>query len=126
LHKEACDHARRPAKAEKTDSPFADTARPLSAIVCGDFNSAFEGSAYGRMLEPIPDAPAFADAWACAHPNAPRAATVGLYDHEQWEDGPFACDFVFVTEDLKPRIASCGVDQNSRSSDHQPMWLELR
>lgn len=126
LHKEACDHARRPAKAERPDSPFADTARPMSAIVCGDFNSAFEGSAYCRMLEPIPDAPAFADAWACANPNAPRAATVGLYDHEQWEDGPFACDFVFVTEDLKPRIASCGVDQNSRSSDHQPMWLELR
>ena len=33
-------------------------------------------------------------------PNGPRAATVGLYDHEQWPDGPFACDFVLVTEDL--------------------------
>ncbi|MBB5541078.1 endonuclease [Paraburkholderia fungorum] len=126
VHREACDHARRPAQAEKPDSPFADTARPMSAIVCGDFNSAFEDSAYRRMLEPIPDAPAFADAWACAHPNAPRASTVGLYDREQWSDGPFACDFVFVTEDLKPRIAACGVDSHSRSSDHQPLWLELR
>lgn len=126
LHKEACDHSRCPAKAEKPDSPFADTARPTSAIVCGDFNSAFEDSAYCRMLEPTPGAPAFADAWACAHPNAPRAATVGLYDHEQWPDGPFACDFVFVTEDLMPRIPGCDVDQNSRSSDHQPLWLELR
>src|SRR5260370_26730723 len=36
----------------------------------------------------------------CAPPNGPRAATVGLYDHKQWPDGPFACDFVLVTEDL--------------------------
>ncbi|MBC8747489.1 MULTISPECIES: endonuclease/exonuclease/phosphatase family protein [Paraburkholderia] len=126
LHQEACDHARSPARGEKPDSPFADTARPVSAILCGDFNSAFEDSAYRRMLEPIGDAPAFIDAWACAHPGDPRAATVGLYDHEQWPDGPFACDFVFVTQELGTRIASCDVDPRSRSSDHQPMWLELR
>jgi endonuclease/exonuclease/phosphatase family metal-dependent hydrolase len=125
LHREACDHARRPAKAEKPDSPFADTARPTSAILCGDFNSAFEDAAYRRMLEPVANAPAFADAWACAHPGEPRAATVGLYDHEQWPDGPFACDFIFVTEDLKPRIVACDVESASRASDHQPMHLEL-
>jgi endonuclease/exonuclease/phosphatase family metal-dependent hydrolase len=126
LHREACDHARHPAKAEKPDSPFADTARPISAIICGDFNSAFEDAAYCRMLEPIADAPDLVDAWSRAHPDAPRAATVGLYDHEQWADGPFACDFVFVTEDLAPRITVCEVDAHSRASDHQPMWLELR
>jgi endonuclease/exonuclease/phosphatase family metal-dependent hydrolase len=126
LHEEACDHARHPARAEKQDSPFADTDRPRSAIVCGDFNSAFEASAYCRMLEPIAGGHGFADAWTRAHGHAPRAATVGLYDREQWPDGPFACDFIFVTEDLEPRVGSCEVDPNSRSSDHQPMWLELR
>lgn len=125
LHQEACEHARSPARAEKPDSPFADTARPISAILCGDFNSAFEDTAYCRMLEPITEASAFVDAWTCAHPGEPRRATVGLYDHEQWPDGPFACDFVFVTQDLISRIASCDVDPHSRSSDHQPMWLEL-
>ncbi|WP_250440866.1 endonuclease/exonuclease/phosphatase family protein [Caballeronia sp. AZ1_KS37] len=125
LHAEACAHERQPAKAESQASPFADTARPVSAIVCGDFNSAFDGSAYRAMLEPIADAPAFVDAWTCAHPNEPRAATVGLYDRDQWPDGPFACDFIFVSEDLKARIAGCEADQTSRSSDHQPMWLEL-
>ncbi|MFM0034801.1 endonuclease/exonuclease/phosphatase family protein [Paraburkholderia strydomiana] len=126
LHREGCDHARHPAKAEKPDSPFADTARPMSAILCGDFNSAYEDTAYCRMLEPIADAPAFADAWSCAHPDEPRAATVGLYDHEQWAGGPFACDFIFVTDDLAPRVTVCDVDQHSRASDHQPMWLALR
>jgi endonuclease/exonuclease/phosphatase family metal-dependent hydrolase len=126
LHREACDHSRAPAKAEKIDSPFSDTARPTSAIVCGDFNSAFESSAYCRMLEPIADAPCFIDAWASAHPRAPRAPTVGLYDHEQWPDGAFACDFIFVTDDLTSRVAACEVDPDSQASDHQPMWLELR
>jgi endonuclease/exonuclease/phosphatase family metal-dependent hydrolase len=126
LHREACDHARAPAKAEKIDSPFSDTARPTSAIVCGDFNSAFESSAYCRMLEPIADAPCFIDAWASAHPRATRAPTVGLYDHEQWPDGAFACDFIFVTDDLTSRVAACEVDPDSQASDHQPMWLELR
>ncbi|WP_027803501.1 endonuclease/exonuclease/phosphatase family protein [Paraburkholderia dilworthii] len=126
LHQEACDHARRPARAEKQDSPFADTGRPVSAIVCGDFNSAFRASAYRSMLEPIPGAPAFADAWTCAHGDAARAPTVGLHDHEQWPDGPFACDFIFVTENLGPRVTRCEVDPHSQSSDHQPMWLELR
>ncbi|ABE37149.1 endonuclease/Exonuclease/phosphatase family protein [Paraburkholderia xenovorans LB400] len=126
LHREACDHARFPASAEKPDSPFAGTARPLGAIFCGDFNSAFDGAAYRRMLEPVADAPSFADAWSCAHPGEPRAATVGLYDREQWPDGPFACDFIFVTENLTPRVAACEVDPHSRASDHQPLWLELR
>ncbi|MFM0691974.1 endonuclease/exonuclease/phosphatase family protein [Paraburkholderia graminis] len=126
LHQEACGHARRPARAEKQDSPFADSGRPMNAIVCGDFNSAFESAAYRKMLEPIAGAPAFADAWTLAHGNDARAATVGLYDRKQWPDGPFACDFVFVTEDLAPRVVSCEVDAHSRSSDHQPMWLELR
>jgi endonuclease/exonuclease/phosphatase family metal-dependent hydrolase len=51
---------------------------------------------------------------------------VGLYDHEQWPDGAFACDFIFVTEDLASRVAACEVDPDSQASDHQPMWLELR
>jgi endonuclease/exonuclease/phosphatase family metal-dependent hydrolase len=126
LHHEACDHARRPAKAEKTDSPFADTGRPMSAIVCGDFNSAYESAAYRSMITPVDDAPSFVDAWTCAHPDERRATTVGLYDREQWPDGAFACDFIFVTDDLKARIAGCEVDAASRSSDHQPLWLELR
>jgi endonuclease/exonuclease/phosphatase family metal-dependent hydrolase len=84
----------------------------------------FEDSAYHKILEPIPDAPSFPTQDLRA-PNGPRAATVGLYDHEQWPDGPFACDFVLVTEDLKPRISRCEVNRAGRSSDHQPPWLEL-
>jgi endonuclease/exonuclease/phosphatase family metal-dependent hydrolase len=126
LHREACEHGRRPARAENPNSAFADTTRPLSAIFCGDFNCGFEDPAYRKMLEPFADIPSLADAWTCAHPGEPRAATVGLYDHEQWPDGPFACDFIFVTNDLATRVVRCEVDSASRASDHQPLWLELR
>jgi endonuclease/exonuclease/phosphatase family metal-dependent hydrolase len=126
LHGEACDHARSPAHAEKPDSPFADTARPVGAVLCGDFNSAFGSRAYCRMLEPVADAPHFVDAWTLAHPGEARAPTVGIHDHEQWPDGPFACDFIFVTDDLAGRVTACEVDAASEASDHQPMWLELR
>lgn len=125
LHAEACAHAARPAPAENDTGPFANTARPMSAVVCGDFNSPYEDSAYRRMLEPIANSPYFADAWTIAHPHDPRAASVGLYDHEQWPDGPFACDFVFVTGDLAPRVLRCDVDPDSAASDHQPIVLEL-
>jgi len=125
LHAEAVAHAREPAPAERIDSPFAETARPASAIFCGDFNSAAGSSAYRRMLEPQAGVPSFADAWVCAHPGRRHDATVGLHDRAQWPDGPFACDFIFVTEDLAGRVARCEVDPRSAASDHQPLILEL-
>ncbi|MDX3907168.1 MAG: endonuclease/exonuclease/phosphatase family protein [Pigmentiphaga sp.] len=125
LHAQAVAHARQPVRGEGGDSPFADTGRPVSALVCGDFNSAAGTQAYRRMLEPEKGVPSFRDAWLCAHPGQPHAPTVGLYDHEQWPDGPFACDFVFVTDDLAGRIHRCDVDGRSTASDHQPVALEL-
>ncbi|GAA4334914.1 endonuclease/exonuclease/phosphatase family protein [Pigmentiphaga soli] len=124
IHAEACGHAARPARAGK--GPFAALARPAAAIVCGDFNTAFDSAHYRRMLDPIPDATDFVDAWRLTHPDAPRAPTVGLYDHQQWSERPFACDFMFVSVDLAPRVARCEVDAASNASDHQPVVLELR
>jgi len=125
LHLQACGHAARPARSEKTDSPFADTGRPAAAVVCGDFNSAAGAAAHRAMLAPMAGAPGFVDAWAYTHASLPHAPTVGLYDHAQWQDGSFACDFVFVSEDLAPRIAACEVDGATAASDHQPIHLEL-
>jgi endonuclease/exonuclease/phosphatase family metal-dependent hydrolase len=125
LHAEACGHAALPARSEKIDSPFADTERPAAAVVCGDFNSSTLDPAYGAMLASSAASPGFVDAWAQAHPGQPHAPTVGIYDHEQWQDGPYACDFVFVSEDLAPRIRTCEVDGVTAASDHQPIHLEL-
>ncbi|MBE0630145.1 MAG: endonuclease/exonuclease/phosphatase family protein, partial [Burkholderia vietnamiensis] len=124
-HREACAHADHPAPAENATGPFSATAQPRDAIVCGDFNSAFDSDAYRRMLEPIADAPSFVDAWVARHPGRTPPPTAGVYDTVQWSDGPLACDFVFVTETLLPRITRCEIDGDVRASDHQPVVLEL-
>jgi endonuclease/exonuclease/phosphatase family metal-dependent hydrolase len=125
LQQEAAGHAARPAKAENPDGPFAETARPVSAIICGDFNSAFRSDAYRRMLEPLAGSPAFIDAWTTLHPGATPPPTAGVYDTVQWSSGPLTCDFVFVTEDLRDRLRRCEIDGATNASDHQPILLEL-
>jgi endonuclease/exonuclease/phosphatase family metal-dependent hydrolase len=129
LHLQAAAHAAQPAPAENATSPFAATTRPVSAIVCGDFNSAFASEAYRRFLAPLNDnphdAPGFVDAWTALHPGKTPPMTAGVYDKAQWSSGPMACDFVFVTEDLLHRLRRCEIDSATHASDHQPVLLEL-
>ncbi|TKC90227.1 endonuclease [Trinickia terrae] len=129
FHLEAAAHAARPAPAENATGPFAATARPVSAIVCGDFNSEFDSEAYRRFIAPLDDnphhAPSFVDAWTESHPGKTPPMTAGVYDTKQWSSGPMACDFVFVTEDLRPRLRRCEIDSATHASDHQPVLLEL-
>lgn len=124
-HREACAHAGQPAPAENATGPFTSTRQPRDAIVCGDFNSAFDSDAYRRLLEPIAGAPPFVDAWVARHPGGTPPPTAGVYDTAQWSDGPLACDFVFVTDTLLPRVTRCEIDGDTRASDHQPVVLEL-
>ncbi|WP_322071044.1 endonuclease/exonuclease/phosphatase family protein [Paraburkholderia bannensis] len=126
LQQEAAAHAAQPAPAENDAGPFARTSRPVSAIVCGDFNSAWGSAAYTRMLDPLAGSPAFIDAWTTLHPGATPPPTAGVYDTAQWTGGPLTCDFLFVTEDLRARLARCEIDGATRASDHQPIVLELR
>ncbi|WP_175819710.1 endonuclease/exonuclease/phosphatase family protein [Burkholderia sp. BCC0419] len=124
-HREACAHAEQPAPAETAEGPFSATGQPRDAIVCGDFNSAFGSDAYRRFLEPMADAPSFVDAWVARHPGRTPPPTAGVYDTVQWSEGPLACDFVFVTDTLLPRVVRCEIDGDVRASDHQPVLLEL-
>ncbi|WP_179404661.1 endonuclease/exonuclease/phosphatase family protein [Burkholderia guangdongensis] len=124
-HREACAHAAHPALAENAAGPFAATGQPRDAIVCGDFNSAYDSEAYRRFVAPIDDAPRFVDAWIARHPGHAPPPTAGVYDTKQWSDGPLACDFVFVTQHLLSRVTRCDIDGDVRASDHQPIVLEL-
>lgn len=125
LQLEAADHAAHPAPAENATGPFAATSRPVSAILCGDFNSKFGSEAYQAFVAPLAGAPGFIDAWTTLHPGATPPLTAGVYDKAQWSDGPMTCDFVFVTEDLRDRLQSCEIDGATQASDHQPIVLVL-
>ena len=125
LQCEAADHAAHPAPAENATGPFAATSRPVSAVVCGDFNSEYGSQAYRAFLAPLAGAPGFVDAWTALHPGATPPPTAGVYDTVQWNDGPITCDFVFVTEDIRARLRSCEIDGTTQASDHQPLVVEI-
>ncbi|RZT41818.1 endonuclease/exonuclease/phosphatase family protein [Cupriavidus agavae] len=125
-HAEACAHARRPGKSEKAFGPFTPEPRPAEAVLCGDFNSKPDDAAYLRMVAPYPDTTAnWRDAWCHRHPGERHSPTCGLYDREQWKEPPFACDFVFVTENLLDGVQRCEVNGQTDASDHQPIHLTL-
>ena len=110
---------------EKEEGPFRPLARPRSAIVCGDFNLPPEDPLHGRFLEAFPDdAPKFVDAWEALHPGEPHPQTFRVHERDEGE-APYCCDFVFISEDLRPRLKSITVDGMNRASDHQPVIVEL-
>jgi len=125
LHAAAQGHRTPPKRADVSNGPFHWRPRPGAGIVTGDFNCEPGSPAHARMLAAFDDGtPAFRDAWSVAHAGAPHAATVGLFDTVQWPRR-FACDFVFVSADLAPRIAGFEVDTRSDASDHQAQLLTL-
>jgi endonuclease/exonuclease/phosphatase family metal-dependent hydrolase len=128
LHAQACRHARAspPKRADTSNGPFHWRPWPTAALVCGDCNCEPGSPGHARMLEPFADGtPAFRDAWQVLHPHRAHDPTVGLYDTAQWPRR-FACDFVFVSEDLAPRVRSLQVDVTSDASDHQALVIELK
>ncbi len=125
LQAEAAAHADDPAFPAKAGGPFEARPRPRSGILTADFNLKPEDPLYARLQAPIAGSPAYRDAWRVRHGDTPHAPTLGLYDKAQWPGEPFACDFIFVTEDLAPRVEDVVVQGATQASDHQPVLLRL-
>jgi endonuclease/exonuclease/phosphatase family metal-dependent hydrolase len=125
LHAQACGHAAAPPLADETGQPFQSKRHTASAVLCGDFNFETDAEEYA-LLQRAPSAPAtrFVDAWTLAHPGTPHAPTFRLHDR-RYGPVPITCDFMFVSEDLAPRVRRVEVDLATRASDHQPVLLEL-
>jgi endonuclease/exonuclease/phosphatase family metal-dependent hydrolase len=125
LHAQACAHARQPrlGKAE-AGGAFEVFARPAAALLCGDMNFPAEAEERRRLLAAIEGAPAFHDAWEVLHPGQPHAPTVGIHKVD-FVDRPACYDFVFVTEDLAPRLRELRIDATTEASDHQPVAIAL-
>lgn len=112
-------------RSEKERGPFRALARPKSAIVCGDFNMPPDDPLRARLLEAfLEDTPKLLDAWEARHPGEPHPPTFRVHEREEGES-PYCCDYVFVSEDLQPRLESISVDGINRASDHQPVVVEL-
>jgi endonuclease/exonuclease/phosphatase family metal-dependent hydrolase len=126
LHAEACAHAAAPPLDDDSGGPFQTKAHTASAVLCGDFNLERHEPEYPLLqAEPgYPGATRLRDAWPLAHGAAPPAPTFRLHDRRYGPE-PIACDYVFVSEDLAPRVRSVEVDTATTVSDHQPVLLRL-
>lgn len=119
LKAEARAHSGAPSAAKPKDSgPFVPFARPASSILTGDFNMRPEDPLVARLNA------AWRNAWAVANPGRAQPPTFGVFDRE-FASEPYACDFVFVSEDLAPRIASVRIDAQTQASDHQPVIVSF-
>ena len=127
LQAEAAGHERDLVHPRKEGGPFATLPRPASGILTADFNFQPEDPSYARLQAPIGTGiPAYRDSWPIANPGTPHAPTLGVYDKVQWPGDAFCCDFIFVTEDLAPRVQEVVVNVATDASDHQPVLLRLR
>ncbi|MGH8747260.1 MAG: endonuclease/exonuclease/phosphatase family protein, partial [Burkholderiales bacterium] len=126
LHAEACGRAQVSASHAYDSGPFQARPRPLSAILCGDFNLRPDDPLHARLQADFGDGvPRLIDAWQHLHPGAAHPPTFRLYDESRGE-APYCCDFILLSEDLAPRIVTLAIDARTQASDHQPVMLELR
>jgi len=126
LQAEAAGHAAAP-QPGKEGGPFEPVARPASGILTADFNFRPDDPLHARIQAPLaPGVPAYRDAWQLRYPGRPHPPTLGVHDKAQWPGPSFACDFVFVTDDIARRVEDVVVNAETDASDHQPVLLSLR
>lgn len=125
LQGEAAAHDAEP-QPGKEGGPFQPLPRPASGILTADFNFRPEDPMHARLQASLgAGVPAYRDAWELRHPGRSHAPTIGVHDKAQWP-APFACDFIFVTEDIADRVEDVAVNEVTDASDHQPVLLVLR
>ena len=125
LHDEACDRAARPGFPTAENGPFDRTAQTPSAILTADFNFPPENPAYDDLQQPLAcGGPAYRDAWALMNGRRVHEPTFCVHDHRYAKE-PYCCDFVYVSEDLAPRVRAIRVDLDTQFSDHQPVLLDF-
>lgn len=127
LQREAAAHAADPLSREKVGGPFQKRPRPASGILTADFNFRADDRLHARLQssEGTTEAAAYRDAWLVRHPGESQPPTLGVFDKGQWPGPAFACDFIFVTADLAPRVRDVVVNLQTDASDHQPVLLDL-
>ena len=123
--RELHDPTNREASAGENEGPYRRQARPASAIVCGDFNLPPQDPLHARFTEAfVSGAPKLIDSWPALNPGKPHPHTFRVHERGEGQS-PYCCDYVFVSEDLAPRLRAISVDGANPASDHQPVIVEL-
>jgi endonuclease/exonuclease/phosphatase family metal-dependent hydrolase len=126
IYAEGYGHARAGTIVDTSGGPFHTHLRPAATIVTGDFNLEPDDPLHARMGEPFSDGtPPLVDAWEHAHPGTPHPATFKVYEKDLPGEPELHCDFIFVSDGLKARVAAVRVDRATQAADHQPVILTL-
>jgi len=127
IYAEGRRYASNPRVGMEDEGPYRAFARPAATVITGDFNLEPDDPLHARMIAPFDDGtPRLYDAWEEAHQGAPHAPTFHIYDKAKPGDPDLHCDFIFLSDDLRPRLAALDVDTRTQVSDHQPVLLTLR
>lgn len=138
IHMQACELADAPPLADPAGTPFQHKVHTPQALLCGDFNLVSSAPEYALLQQPFmpssvhpaqaggtPQTRRLRDAWPLVHGDLPQAPTFHLFDR-RYGPVPVACDFVFVSDALAPRVQHMAVDLQTQASDHQPVCITLR
>jgi len=126
LQGEAAVHSRQQGGGASNSHPvFMHRPRPMSAVLCGDFNMSPDMPEYAAMSRDAYDAAGtrWLDAWLQANGRGGHAPTVGVHG-SPWPR-PMCFDYFWVSEDLAPVVRAVRVDAETTASDHQPVILDL-
>jgi len=127
IYAEGAAYAANPRVREHDEGPYQAQPRPLATVITGDFNLEPDDPLHARMGAPFAAGMApLVDAWEAAHPGEPHPPTFKIYEKLVPGEPELHCDFVFVSEPLRPRIAQLTVDTVTQVSDHQPVLIALR
>lgn len=106
--------------------PYQSVERAAAAVYCGDFNMTVGAPEYDLMRAPSAvTGERLEDAWTLVHGMRPHAPTCGVFDRQQWPNGPHCRDYFFVSGALTDRLQSIDVDIETAASDHQPLLVRL-
>jgi endonuclease/exonuclease/phosphatase family metal-dependent hydrolase len=126
IYAEGYGYANNPRIATVDEGPYQALPRPAATIITGDFNLEPDDPLHARMSAPFPGGtPALADAWDVASPGIGHPPTFRIYEKAKPGDPELHCDFIFISENLRPRLRSIHVDTQTQVSDHQPVILTL-
>jgi endonuclease/exonuclease/phosphatase family metal-dependent hydrolase len=123
LHAQWAGQALAPPEKSRDGSPFQSKAQTAEAIVCGDFNFEPHEPEYSAVTKSFAHG-RLHDAWRILHDGKPHEPTFRLFDRRYGPE-PVACDFVFVSDGLAPRVKNLAIDSETKVSDHQPVAVEL-
>jgi endonuclease/exonuclease/phosphatase family metal-dependent hydrolase len=105
--------------------PYADGQGAAASILTGDFNMRPDDPVKRSLSTPLPDGSAgLLDAWEALHPGIAHPPSFCIADQKYGP--PHCCDFIFVSNDLAPRLQRVEYETATRASDHQPALIHLK